>query len=238
MRINTSHFKRLSKFLSDKRLTTTPTKALPTQTPTSLETEFNFQVEETDDGFKAELGLHPGDSVRIPLGEGFREVRIKFVGLRDGERKKIKSWKKRWQKRLCRVLCNVCEGEGFHDMTTVNKRFFKLTKMGDRFIKVQVDVDETFVRRHLEGHEVRFKVELRTRGSNVMVLNYGIMLRSSRRRRSFSDKYFTIPHEELFPRYRQHQHGQCKTGPGPVAWAKVLGYYDNIAAERSNSTYP
>ena len=82
-------------------------KALPLQTPTSLETEFNFQVEETDDGFKAELGLRPGDSVRIPMGEGFREVRIKFVGLRDGDLKKTKGLKKRWQKRLCRVLCDV-----------------------------------------------------------------------------------------------------------------------------------
>ena len=108
-------------------------------------------------------------------------------------------------------------------MTMVNKRFFKLTRMGDRFIKVQVDVDESFVRKHLEGQEIRFKIELRTRGSKVMVLNYGIVLRSGRSRRSFPDQYFAIPNEELFPRYRQHKHGQCLTGSGPVAWAKILG---------------
>lgn len=222
------------------QLTTTaePLTTEPTPTPTSLETEFNFQVEETEDGFKAELGLRPGDSVRIPLGQGFREVRIKFVGLRDGDLKKSKSSKKHWQKRLCRVLCGMCEGEGYLDMTTVSKRFFKLTKMGDRFVKVKVDADEGFVRRHLEGREVRFKVELRTRGTRVMVINYGIILRSSRHRRAFSDKYFKIPHEELFPRYHQHQHGQCMTGSGPVAWAKILGYYDNMAARTSNSSYP
>lgn len=227
------------KFLLDESATSTsPTKALPLQTPTSLETDFNFQVEETDDGFKAELGLRPGDSVRIPMGEGFREVRIKFVGLRDGDLKKTKGFKKRWQKRLCRVLCDVCEGEAYLDMTMVNKRFFKLTRMGDRFIKVQVDVDESFVRKHLEGQEIRFKIELRTRGSKVMVLNYGIVLRSSRSRRSFLEQYFAVPHEELFPRYRQHKHGQCLTGSGPVAWAKILGYYDNMAAVQSNSSYP
>lgn len=220
---------------------TTPAEPLrtePTAKPTSLETEFNFQVEETEDGFKAELGLRPGDSVRIPLGQGFREVRIKFVGLRDGDIKKSKKWKKHWQKRLCRVLCGVCEGEGYLDMTMVSKRFFKLTKMGDRFIKVKVDADESFVRRHLEGREIRFKVELRTRGARDMVISYGIILRSSRHRRAFSDKYFRIPHEELFPRYRQPQHGQCMSGSGPVAWAKILGYYDNMAARTSKSSYP
>lgn len=195
-------------------------------------------MEETDDGFKAELGLRPGDSVRVPLGEGFREVRVKFVGLRDGNQKKPKGWKKRWQKRLCQVLCGICEGEGYLDMTMVSKRFFKLTKMGDRFIKVKVDADETFVRKHLEGHEIRFKVELRTHGTKVMVINYGIILRSSRTRRSFSDEYFSIPHEELLPRYRQHHHGHCMTGSGPVAWAKILGYYDNMAARVSNSSHP
>ena len=65
-------------------------------------------------------------------------------------------------------------------MTKVSKRFFKLTKMGDRFIKVKVDANEAFVRRYLEGHEIRFKVELRTRGTRVMVINYGIILRGSR----------------------------------------------------------
>ena len=195
-------------------------------------------MEETDNGFKAELGLRPGDSVRIPLGEGFREVRIKFVGLRDGDWKKGKNGKKHWQKRLCRVLCDLCEAEGYVDMTMVSKRFFKLTKTGDRFIKVKVDADETFVRRHLEGREIRFKVELRTRGTRAMVINYGIILRSKRHRRAFSDRYFRIPHEELFPRYRQHQHGQCMTGSGPVAWVKILGYFDNIAARTSNSSYP
>ncbi|XP_068740612.1 uncharacterized protein [Montipora capricornis] len=218
--------------------TTAPTKKTPTQTPTSPTTGFNFHPQATDDGLRAELGLRPGDSVRIPLGQGFREVRIKFVGFRDGQRKKTKNWKRRWQRRLCRVLCNVCEGEGYLDLTTVNKRFFKLTKIGDRFIKVQVDVDESFVRRHLEGHEIRFKVELRTRRSTVMVLNYGIILGSSRIRRSFSDKYFTLPREELLPRYRQHHYGKCMTGSGPVAWAKILGYYDNIAASALNSSYP
>lgn len=192
-------------------------------------------MQETEDGFKAELGLRPGDSVRIPLGQGLREVRIKFVGLRDGDEKKMKGWKKRWQKRLCRVLCDVCQGDGNLDMTKISDRFFKLTKTGDRFIKVKVDADETFVRKYLEGHEIRFKVELRTRGSRVMVINYGIILRSSRYRRSFSDEYFAIPREELLPKYRQHKHGQCMTGTGPVAWAEILGYLDNVARTRNSS---
>lgn len=236
------HSKHLSQFLSGVRpQLTTPSEPLttePTPKPTSLETEFNFQVEETEDGYKAELGLRPGDSVRIPLGQGFREVRIKFVGLRDGDMKKTKNWKKHWQKRLCRVLCGVCEGEGYLDMTMVSKRFFKLTKMGDRYIKVKVNADESFVRRHLEGREIRFKVELRTRGTQDMIINYGIILKSSRNRRAFSDEYFTIPHEELFPKYRQSQHGQCMSGSGPVAWTKILGYYDNMAARTSKSGYP
>ena len=201
-------------------------------------TGFNFEVQSTHDGLKAELGLRPGDSVRIPLGEGFREVRVKFVGFRNGDRKKSKGWRKRWQRRLCRVLSDVCEGESYLDLSTVNKRFFKITKMGDRFVKVQVDLNEAFVRRHLEGHEIRFKVELRTHGSKVMTLNYGIMLGNSRSRRSFSENISTLPREELLPRYRQHQHGQCMTGSGPVAWAKILGYYDNTAARALNSSYP
>lgn len=192
-------------------------------------------MRETEDGFKAELGLRPGDSVRIPLGQGLREVRIKFVGLRDGDEKKMKGWKKRWQKRLCRVLYDVCQGDGNLDMTKISDRFFKLTKTGDRFIKVKVDADETFVRKYLDGHEIRFKVELRTRGSRVMVINYGIILRSSRYRRSFSDEYFAIPREELLPKYRQHKHGQCMTGTGPVAWAKILGYLDNVARTHNSS---
>ena len=136
------------------------------------------------------------------------------------------------------MLCGVCEGEGYLDMTMVSKRFFKLTKMGDRFIKVKVDADESFVRRHLEGREIRFKVELRTRGARDMIINYGIILGSNRNRRAFSDEYFRIPHEELFPRYRQSHHGQCMSGSGPVAWAKILGYYDNVAAKTSNSKSP
>ncbi|KAJ7384605.1 hypothetical protein OS493_021237 [Desmophyllum pertusum] len=28
------------------------------------------------------------------------------------------------------------------------------------------------------------------------------------------------------------------TGSGPVAWAKILGYFDNMAARTSNSSYP
>lgn len=105
-------------------------------------------------------------------------------------------------------------------------------------MKVQVDLNEAFVRRHLEGHEIRFKVELRTHGSKVMTLNYGIMLGNSRNRRSFSENISSLPHEELLPRYRQHKHGQCMTGSGPVAWAKILGYYDSAAAKSLNSSYP
>lgn len=212
-----------------------PTRETPTVVST---TGFNFEVQSTHDGSKAELGLRPGDSVRIPLGEGFREVRVKFVGFRNGDRKKSKSWRKRWQRRLCRVLSDVCKGESYLDLSTVHKRFFKVTRMGDRFVKVQVDLNEAFVRRHLEGHEIRFKVELRTHGSKVMTLNYGIMLRNSRNRRSFSENISTLPHEELLPRYRQHKHGQCMTGSGPVAWAKILGYYDSAAARELNSSYP
>lgn len=216
-----------------------PIATSPTQeSSVNLETEYNFEVEETEDGFKAELGLQPGDSVRIPLGEGFRDVRVKFVGLRDGDWIKAKSGKKRWQKRLCRVLSDLCDSDGNVDISMVSKRFFKLTKTGDRFIKVKVDADENFVRRNLGGREIRFKVELRTRGTQTMVINYGIILKNRRHRRAFSNKHFGIPHEELLPKYRQHHHSQCTTGSGPVAWTKILGYFNNMAARTHNSSYP
>ena len=120
-------------------------------------------------------------------------------------------------------------------MTKIKKRFFKLTKMGDHFIKVKVDADEIFVNRHLEGREIHFRVELRTHGSRVMVINYGIVLGGRRHRRSSQENCYSIPHEELLPRYRQHQRGQCMTGSGPLAWATILGYYQNMLSRRFDS---
>ena len=181
-------------------------------------------------GLDAEFGLRPGDMVRIPLGSGFADVRIEFAGFKSRALDRNRAWRNRWQKRLCRVLSDVCDGA--RQSVRRNSKFFKRTSAGDRYIKIKVHPDEHFVRKQLQGHEVRFQVKLYGRQSRAAIaINYGIMLKSHQLRRGRSvkhEQYFDVPHEEFFPDYTQHHNGQCMTGSGPVAWAMVLGYYDNL----------
>lgn len=193
-----------------------------------------IQIKSSTGYFDAEVGLRPGDSVRLPLGNGFSFVRIKFVGFRNRHLNRNRAWRRRWQKRLCRVLCDICDGDSQN--VKRDSKFFKVTSMGERYVKIKTDPDERFVRRHLQGHEIRFQVQLLKRQSrSAIVINYGIILRShqTRRGRAINSQHFSVPHEEWFPNYKQHQHGQCMTGSGPVAWAMMLGYYDNLARRAS-----
>lgn len=119
----------------------------------------------------------------------------------------------------------------------VSKCFFKLMKMGDCFIKVKVDVDENFVWRNFGGREICFKVELWICGIQIMVINYGIILKNRRYWCVFFNKYFGILYEELFLKYCQYYYGQCMIGLGLVVWIKIFGYFNNMVVRIYNLSY-
>ncbi|XP_031572628.1 uncharacterized protein LOC116306677 isoform X2 [Actinia tenebrosa] len=197
-------------------------------------------VTEEDDEMEAELAVRPGEVLKVPLIGKSCQVRIKFSGFGQIKRhgRKRKTWLNRWQKRLCRVLSDPCEGS---DMTRVKWRYIKNTKMGDRYIGLQIVSSSQYVRKQLQGQEIRFRIEVEMNNRKTLVVNYGIMLRHSRRGRSVEGgdvNHYSIPHRHLFPDYKQHQHGLCMTGSGAVAWGMVLGYMDNLAYRVPESGYP
>lgn len=113
--------------------------------------------------------------------------------------------------------------------------------MGDRYIKLQIKSDSRYVRRQLQGQEIRFRIEIRTNRKKAIIVNYGIILKTSRQGRSIHQKReneYNITKLHLFPSYKQHRHGQCWTGSGAVAWGMVLGYMDNRAHEDPTLKYP
>lgn len=195
----------------------------------------DFPDDFDDDEEIEELGIKPGDMFKIPLGpgshnEGKYPCRIRFAGLRNAKGhggKRKTSWQNRWQRRLCKVLDNACEG---NDFTHVKERYFKQTTMGDRYVRLQIKADSRYVRRQLQGQEVRFRIEIRTSRKKAIIVNYGIILKSSRQGRSTKESTnFGILYPHLFPSYKEHHHDHCWTGSGAVAWGMVFGYMDNLA---------
>lgn len=225
----------------DHRHTTRPTPSDPS--PTVVLFDLNEELRGFDNrdfkvskfsfnynDFEAELGLRPGESIRIPIGRGFRGVRVKFIGFGHRRGKKRRGWSKRWQKRLCRVLCDLCEEDEWGGNTRVKPKYLKMSKMGERYLQVRINSNDRFVRKQLHGQEIRFRVELKLSKYKYIVIHYGIILKSRHRGpRAVQLHEHSIPHREWVPDYVQHKHGQCWTGSGPVAWAILLGYYDNLA---------
>ena len=126
-------------------------------------------------------------------------------------------------------------------MTKVKWRYVKNTKMGDRYIGLQIVSNSRYVRRQLQGQEIRFRIEVQMKNGKTLVVNYGIMLKHNRRGRSLQVghvNHFSIPHRHWFPDYKQHRHGLCMTGSGAVAWGMVLGYMDHIAYKDTKSGIP
>lgn len=202
--------------------------------------DYDIHDDDDDDEMEAELAHRPGEVLKVPLLGKSCQIRIRFAGFGQTKRhgRKRKTWLNRWQKRLCRVLSNPCEGS---DMTRVKWRYVKNTKMGDRYVGLQIVSDSQYVRRQLQGQEIRFRIEVEMKGGKTLVVNCGIMLKQSRRGRSIEGghvNHYSIPHRHWFPDYKQHRHGLCMTGSGAVAWGMVLGYMDNLAHRFPQSGYP
>lgn len=202
--------------------------------------DHNIDEDDDDDEMEAELVVRPGEVLKVPLMGKSLQIRVKFSGFGHTKRhgKKRKTWmRNRWQRKLCRVLRNPCEGS---DMTRVKWRYVKHTKMGDRYIGLQIVSNSQYVRRQLQGQEIRFRIEVEMKGGKTLVVSYGIMLKHSRRGRSAEggNVIYKIPHRHWFPNYKQHRHGLCMTGSGAVAWGMVLGYMENLAHRDPQSGYP
>lgn len=190
------------------------------------------------DSLEAELGLRPGQSVRIPIGYDFQGVRVKFVGFGYRRGKKRNGWLKRWQKRVCRVLCDLCEEDEWGDSTRVKPKFLKRTNMGDNYLHIKIHSDDHFVRRLLHGQNIRFRVELKLGRNTYIVVQYGIILKSRHRGpRDVQLNEYNVPYQDWIPDYRQYKLSQCLTGSGPLAWTTLFGYYDNLAHKAPHLGY-
>ncbi|EDO36202.1 predicted protein [Nematostella vectensis] len=190
--------------------------------------------EDDNEEEETELGLRPGEIVRLPIGRHLNEVYIRFSGFSKMSRHPSRKSTSRWQRRLCRVLCDACEGS---DYTRVKRKYVKKTRLGDRYIKLRIESDSRFVRKQLQGQEIRFRIEVMTGRLKIVVVNYGIVLKSSRHPRSVATELYKIPRPELFPDFQHFSRGTCAAGCGAAAWAMILGYYGNMGEQMAGTTH-
>ena len=182
---------------------------------------FSKGEEKRKTGIKEEA-LFPGSVMKLALGERFRSVDVYLRNI--GNSRMHPSSRSEWQQRLCKVLVDVCMPEG---NTNVNPVAIMETPNHLSYMKLEVRGNRTLVGNILEWREIGFVVEIKGRKNEVIKKHFAINLQSKRSRRSVTTK--SIPAEDDFPDYKQHDCCGCISGCSPVAWAQVFGYFDRRA---------
>ncbi|XP_068707223.1 uncharacterized protein [Montipora foliosa] len=167
--------------------------------------------------------LFPGSEVKVALGEDFESVDVYITNY--GERSNRTFSKSKWQEKLCKVLVEVC----LNGSTKVNPSAFRKMPNNLLYLRLEIHGNRKFVKKVLEGRELRFVIRIKTHRGEVIMKHYAINLSSKRYRRiPAGSGNREVPGEDSdMPDYDQHICcGGCYSGCSPVAWAQVFGYYD------------
>ncbi len=197
-----------------------------------MDVDVESTLTSTEQAFE-ETVIDAGQRVIVALGDesDLKGVFIKYIGSGD-EDDAIGI-----QNTLCDVL-EVCDTDG-------------TGKVDEDKLQTDPDTDELFLEfvfpesamAQFNSEDVDFSVEIHTIDGNVMIRRYAVEMAKRRQKRYKEYKswssfpYYSIPDESYFPdHYRQHTHGKCAVGCGPVAWAMIFGYLDRRSHFKS-STY-
>ncbi len=218
----------------DEEVTTEQELAEVSSRSAEVMSGLNVNVEETPTStsiaFK-EIVIDPGQRVTVAVGDKneLKAVYIKYIG--SGNETDVTDI----QNTLCSAL-EVCATDGTGKVDEKELRTDPDTELLSLEFVFPENATGLF-----DNDDVDFAVEIHDMDGKVRIRRYDVDMAPKRQKRfkeykSWSDySSYSIPHEKIFPYYRQHMYRGCYVGCGNVAWAMIFGYFDRRSHDRTSN---